>query len=186
MHPSLLEELHYSFNVDPSLTLIVIIKGRHPFTTNLQGLDLKNPDRKCRSLLLMNSFFAAQTPETFCNLFHYVVYFEGSTFWHGDSMARLDKLYFKDIDFMIGRLVMTLSANRIRLVSMEESFVRFSSLLRVKYHIPGPKSDETEGMTSKIRMKTIARTQVFHEQNEICLTLGEWKIEERKIRERKI
>jgi len=42
---------------------------------------------------------------------------------------------------------------------MEESFVRFASSLRVKYHIPGPKSEETEGFTSKIRMKTIARTQ---------------------------
>jgi len=55
----------------------------------------------------MNAYFMDRTPQSVRDLFHYVVWFDGGKFWQGDSLARLDKLYFADIDLMIEKLVRT-------------------------------------------------------------------------------
>uniref|UniRef100_A0A915JKX2 Uncharacterized protein n=1 Tax=Romanomermis culicivorax TaxID=13658 RepID=A0A915JKX2_ROMCU len=160
MHNSTLDDIKNQLKLNPKLILLIVLKGRHHFLTDLKDLNLKNSDKsQCVSVLLMNSYFMPKIGLDVQHRFHYVIWFDGGEFWNGETSAKLDKLFFPDIDFMIGRFVKICPGKRIRLISMEESLVRFVSMLREKYAIEGPKSVDTECFTSKIQMKTVARTQ---------------------------
>lgn len=155
MNNSTLINLRKKLAEHPNYKVLVVFKGRHPFLTDLDGLDLSC----CASILIMNSFYAKSTSKELLSRFNFVCWFDGGDYWKGDALARLDLLSFPEVEEIINVLVQSVSPDRIRLVAMEESFVRFAAILREKCKIPGPKTVDTEPFTSKVRMKILARTQ---------------------------
>lgn len=140
----------------PTFKVLVVFKGRLPFVTDLDGLDLSS---NCISILIMNSYYLKTTPKELLLHFDFVCWFDGGDYWKGDSLARMDQLSFPEVEEMINKLVQVVPSSQLRLVAMEESLVRFAAMLREKCKIPGPKTVDTEPFTSKVRMKILACTQ---------------------------
>lgn len=139
--------------------VIIAIKGRYPFVTNLQGLDLSD----CISVLLLNSYHADKVPKEQHGLFDLVHHFDAGEFWVGGALARLDALELPQLDRSIDDLIKAFKAagpnfdiTRLRLAVLEEPFVRAAAKIRQRYGIPGPKLEDVDRFADKALMKQLA------------------------------
>lgn len=132
--------------------VVGIIKGRYPFVTNLSGLDLSTSI----SILFLNSALRNIVLEDSLSKFNLTVWFEGGEFWTGHNLSHLDSLDFPDLKLMIADLCHLVDSKGLRLVAMEEQFVRFVADVRNIHGIPGPKPNDIEPYSDKMKIKCVA------------------------------
>lgn len=139
---------------NPDKLFLGVIKGRYPFITDLAGLDLSNTV----SVLFLNSALRSVIPETTLTLFDLTVWFDGGEFWTGNNLSHLDTLDFPNLRSTVIEICGLVGAQKMRLVAMEEQFVRFVAEIRKTCKIPGPKPNDIEPYSDKVKIKFVAST----------------------------
>lgn len=136
----------------PDKIVLGVIKGRHTFHTNLSGLDLSN----CISVFFANSALTKIITQQVISHFDVVSWFDGGEFWSDNNLAHLDLLEFPNLKSQIEQLCQLVGSKNVRLVAMEEQFVRYVSEIRSQYNIPGPKPKDVELFSDKAKIKIAA------------------------------